>query len=85
MIRDYTREEYYGNTIAKSCIDHIVIRVSNASLVPAVIKQKVADHYLVALAILGESPKNEISNQRIIKTILDNKKVDHLISMYDWN
>lgn len=44
VILDYTREEYYGCKISKSCIDHIITRLGNVTLVPAVIKQKVADH-----------------------------------------
>lgn len=85
VILDYTREEYYGCKITKSCIDHIITRLGNVTLVPAVIKQKVADHYCIALAVLVENPANYTSNRTVLKAVLDDKKIDRQISAYDWN
>lgn len=84
VIQDYTREEYYGNKITKSCIDHIITRISNLHTLSGVVKQKVADHYVTVLSVLGENMFGN-SKESEYKTVLDSKKIDNLIQRYDWN
>lgn len=79
-----TREEFTKGKLVFSCLDHIDIRSSGASVKSAVISQKLADHYFVACQIdcgivSGENkkPSNQIAN-------IDSHVFDKLISSYDW-
>lgn len=51
-INDYTREEFLGSKISKSCIDHIVLRLTNQRYTSGVVKYKLAGHYFVMLAVV---------------------------------
>lgn len=84
-INDYTREECLGDKITRSCIDHIIVRVSEFRTLSGVIKQKVADHYFVITTLLQEKifESSRAEGDNII--IFDNKNVDRLIQDYDWN
>lgn len=82
IITDYTREEYLGSRITKSCIDHIIVRGGDLKTFSGVIRQKVADHYFIALAIIGVSP--EKTNRVVYRRILDNNKIDKMIREYNW-
>lgn len=54
MIDVYTREEYAGDKVTKTCIDDIIVRTCTLIFIVAIIKQKVADHYFVALKFMRE-------------------------------
>lgn len=51
-INEYTREERIRSKITKSCIDHAKARLANIRHIPGVIKENVADHYLVCTKIV---------------------------------
>lgn len=59
QIKNCTREKYLGTKMTRSCLDHIITRVSNAIITSAVIKQKLSDHYFTVVAFLGKS--NQVS------------------------
>lgn len=52
VTQDYSRKGYYGDKITKTCIGHIVTRISNLNTLSGVIK--LADHYIPVLLSLGE-------------------------------
>lgn len=83
-INNYTREEYYGTKLTKSCIDHIIIRISNLHSLSGVIKQKVADHYITVLLVLGENTSENSTPDEAYRTILNSKLIDSLIQQFDW-
>lgn len=82
IITDYTREEYLGSRITKSCIDHIIVRGGDLKMLSGVIRQKVADHCFIALAIIGVS--TEETDRVVYRRILDNNKIDKMIREYNW-
>lgn len=53
-IDDYAKEECLGDNITRSCIDHIIVRVSELRTISWVIKKKVADHYFVITTLLQD-------------------------------
>lgn len=62
LIQSYTREEILGNRLTQSCIDHISTKQSGDTSTGCVIKEKVADHYFVALAILRDAAQQNNSS-----------------------
>lgn len=85
QITSFTREEYLGNKLTKSCLDHIVVRLSNQIHVSGVIKQKLSDHYFITMVVLGENIKEATKNKSRKKLILDNNLVDRYIREQDWD
>lgn len=85
VIHGYTREEHLADKITESNIDHIITRTCNFFFIGGIIKQKVADHYFVALRVLDENCKQQIEEKCEYKQIIDNKKVDYSIKKYNWN
>lgn len=84
VIKDYTREEYSGSKISKSCIDHIILRLSNQRHTSGVIKCKLADHYFVLLAVMSEKPINK-GKTLVTRPVIDDAKVDTKIKNTNWN
>lgn len=85
LIKDYTREEYLGNKLTKTCIDHIIVRINNLKKIAGVITQKVADHYFVAMTMLRGNDQLNLDQITEYKLILDNKKVDKAIRNRNWD
>lgn len=57
QINSFTRVEYLGNKITKSCLDHIAVRISNQTHISSVIRKKLSDHYFPTMVVLGEQPQ----------------------------
>lgn len=85
VINSYTREEHLGNKITRSCIDHVIVRMSNIKKIGGVIKQKVADHYFVAMRMFEEKDDVDLEHSNQYKYIIDNRKVDKAIMEKDWD
>lgn len=85
VIVDVTREEYLGNKITVSCIDHILVRMTDLTIFGGVIRKKIADHYFTACVAFTENEAAEEQSQNKESVIIDSKKVDNLIAQYDWN
>lgn len=76
-IRKITREE----KVTQSSIDHINIR-STRKYTSGIVKEKIADHYFICTKIEDGKTKDE---EKIIDIfIIDNDKIDGLISEFYW-
>lgn len=80
-----TREEFLGNRLIVSCLDHVNIRVSNASAETAVIKQKLADHYFVACQLAFSNKNKQTSSMARQIEFVDITKLDSLVRSHDWH
>ncbi|KAI5724383.1 hypothetical protein M8J77_001994 [Diaphorina citri] len=84
MIREPTREEMLNGRPTSTCLDHVNIRVKKHSCIASVIRDKLADHYYVALRIIS-SQSNSTKSKIVKKTILDNRKIQNEIEKISWN
>lgn len=82
-INAYTREEYLGNKIVSSYLDHVNVRAPMASTDSSVIKCKVADHYIVGCHFAFLAPCRSRPNFHRLN-VLDIAKFDHLVADFDW-
>lgn len=82
-----TREEMVDGRLTSSCIDHINLRCNlNKYLVTsAVIKDKLADHYFVALTLSHKDSTLKPRNSTEYIDIIDNKAVDEKIQHVEWD
>ena len=88
-INSVTREEIRLDMITESCIDHIFIKSDMINECrSAVIKHKIADHYIIACSIPSSSKVHRGPSDYMIynigKTNLNNKIINKLLKELDW-
>lgn len=84
-ITGFTREEFLGNKLTTSCIDHILTRVSSMQPVTSIVKEKVADHYFIALTMFCDDITKLRAETKHKFDIFDNQKMDRLIKEFNWD
>lgn len=87
LISEPTREEVLDGQVTISCLDHINLRSQRQlKSIATIIKDKIADHDLIALRITKEGNQN-LKNKKTVKMIqvLDNKKVQRQLELIDWD
>lgn len=86
-ISDVTREEHRLNTISKSCLDHIFVRMSDSTfhkLRSVIYTSKLSDHYMTGLNILGNDEQS--ANAVITKLpVFNEKKLSRLLQEVKWD
>lgn len=84
-ILDYTRVEIRSNTITKSCIDHINLKLPNHRYNSFVIQNKIADHYFIGTTIEFHPQRNTTTDIKKSKIeIISNKEVNKNIRQENW-
>lgn len=79
-IRDVTREEVYGNSVTRTCIDHAWVR-SPRTTSSYVITSKLSDHYPIGLSLANISECDGTGKQTCLTRICDNKVAEELASV----
>lgn len=82
-IKAPTREEIISGKLVTSCIDHICVRAENTVTMSSVITEKMADHYFVGCQFVNSGETKPEAETKQIE-IIDNVKLDRLISTFDW-
>lgn len=80
-----TREELFRGDLVISCIDHIHVRVPDASVKSAVVSHKLADHYFVACQLTFRDSLVRNVTSRAQVEIVDRIRFDRLVSSFDWH
>lgn len=80
-----TRKEVMAGRLVSSCIDHISVRQSGATVKTAVISQELADHYFVGCQTGWHDAPVITPKDRQTINIIDKTTTDNLTSSYDWN
>lgn len=79
-----TREEIRDNRLTKSCIDHINIK-TRSKITSAIIQEKIADHYYIFAKLDNIFEYNNKNKNELVEiTIIDDSKINQLISEYNW-
>lgn len=86
-IDDFTREEVVKGKTTQSCIDLIFTRGQGKESHAGVIRNKIADHYMIALNFQTEEKKQDDPKIKIIKKIINETKLRKLLIQdnKDWN
>lgn len=81
-VNKITRERVRGERLTRTVIDHLFFR-GKIDVRTNVIKQSIADHYLLTANISVCKPKLHADNTKV--TIIDEKIVNSHIKLIDWN
>jgi exonuclease III len=63
-INKCTREEPIGDHFSETCIDHIAVGGNFVSVLPAIIKCKISDHYMTGVLISAHKNDKDGNNER---------------------
>lgn len=84
-IQSSTREEVLNQKLVSSCLDHVNVRTSDASVQSSVISQKLADHYFVTCRYTFFSKHHKEIQSICQVEKLDINRFDRLIKAFDWS
>ena len=84
-INGITREEFLGDKLVSSCLDHIFIRSGAKQVNSVIYKTKISDHYLVACALNFNSTLQTNVKETGFSMRLDETKLQQELKRTDWS